>query len=135
VICPWCDTDVEDDWHTFVGCMVARESWYWAGLSTVLQPRIGTVSSLEDFVFDICRSESRDIAGRVASLLWQIWVARNDVIWNAAHHTSTSIGRTALDAWQQWQEVQKHPPQPVVQHGRIECKVTAQFGRNHARHG
>jgi len=84
-----------------VGCTVARESWYWAGLSTVLQPRVGTVSRLADFVFDICCSESGDIAGRVALLLWQIWVARNDVIWNDAHQTSRSIGRTALDAWQQ----------------------------------
>jgi len=77
---------------------VARESWYWAGLSTVLQPRVGTVSSLIDFVFDIYCSESRDIAGRMALLLWQIWAARNDVIWKDAHHTSTSIGRTTLDA-------------------------------------
>jgi hypothetical protein len=80
VICPWCDTTVEDDWHAFVGCTVARESWYWAGLSTVRQSRVRTMSSLADFVFDICRSESRDIAGRVALLLWQIWAARNDVI-------------------------------------------------------
>lgn len=99
MICPWCNTDVEDDWHAFVGCTVARESWYWAGLLTVLQPRIGTVSSLGDFVFDICRSESRDIAGWVALLLWQIWAAHNDVIWNDAHHISTSIGSAALDAW------------------------------------
>jgi hypothetical protein len=126
VICPWCDTVVEDDWHAFVGCTVARESWYWAGLSTMLQPRVGTVSSLADFVFDICHSESRDIAGRVASLLWQIWASRNDVIWNAAYHTSTSIGRTALDAWQQWQEVHKHLPQPVVQHrqNRVQCNIS-----------
>jgi len=82
----------------------------------VLQPRAGTVSSLTDFVFDICHSKSRDIAGRVALLLWQIWAAHNDVIWNDAHHTSTSIGRTALDAWQQWQEVHKQCSPPVVQH-------------------
>ena len=81
-----------------MGCTVAHESWYWVGLLTVLQPRVTTVTSLADFVFDICRSESRDIAGRVALLLWQIWAARNDVIWNDAHHTSTSIGRKALDA-------------------------------------
>jgi len=55
-----------------VGCTVARESWYWAGLSTVLQTRVGTESSLVDFVFDICCSESRDISSRVALLLWQI---------------------------------------------------------------
>ncbi|KEH21013.1 hypothetical protein MTR_8g096720 [Medicago truncatula] len=92
---------------------------------------------------------SRDVAGRVALLLWQIWVARNDVIWNDAHHTSTSIGRTTLDAWQQWQEVHKQPSPPVVQHGHnrvqgnnsvwekpsetwLKCNVDAAFHeRNH----
>jgi len=82
-----------------VGCTVVRESLYWAGLLTVLQPRVGSVSRLADSVFDICRSESRGIAGWMALLLWQIWVARNDIIWNDVHHTSTSIGRTILDAW------------------------------------
>jgi len=69
VTCPWCDTAVEDDWHAFVSCTVARESWYWAGLSTVLQTRVGTERSLTYFVFDICCSENRDIAGRMTLLL------------------------------------------------------------------
>jgi len=64
-------------------------------------------SSLADFVFDICCSRSRDIAGWVALFFWQIWVARNDIIWNDAYHTSTNIGRTTLNAWQQWHEVHK----------------------------
>lgn len=115
----------------------------------MLQTRVGTKRRLADFVFDICCSESRDIAGRVALLLWQIWVARNDVIWNDAHHTSTSIGRTALDAWQQWQEIHKQPSPPFVQHGQnrvqgnnsvwekpcetwLKCNVDAAFhDRNH----
>ena len=110
---------------------------------------IATTSSLTDFIFDICRSESRDIVGRVALLLWQIWAARNDVIWNDAHHTSTTIGRTAVDAWQQWQEVHKQPSPLVVQHGHnrvqgnnsvwekpsemwLKCNVDAAFhDRNH----
>ncbi|AES86539.2 hypothetical protein MTR_4g009790 [Medicago truncatula] len=98
MIFPWCNTTVEDDWHAFVGCTMARESWNWAGLLTVLQLRVGTVSSLADFALDISRSESQDIDGRVVLLFWQIWAARNDVIWNDAHHTSMSIGRTSLDA-------------------------------------
>jgi len=56
------------------------------------------------------------MAGRLALLHWQIWAALNDVIWNDAHRISTNIGRTALDAWQQWQEVHKQPSPPVVQH-------------------
>jgi len=97
------------------------------------------------FLFDIWHSESRDIAGRVALLLWKIWAARNDFIWNDAHHTSTEIGRTALDAWQQWQEVHKHHSPSVVQHRQnrvqvwekpneswLKCNVGAAFhDRNH----
>jgi len=45
----------------------------------------------------------------VALLLWQIWAARSDVIWNDAHHTSTSIERASLDAWQ---GVHKQPSPP-----------------------
>jgi len=152
LICPQRNTIVMDDWHAFVGCTVARESWYWAGLSTVLQTLVGTESSLTNFVFDICFSESRDISGRVALLLWKIWAAPNDVIWNDAHHTSTSIERTTLNAWQQWQEVHKHPSPAVVQHGKnrgqgnisvwekpsemwLKCNVDAVFhNRNHLKY-
>jgi len=62
------------------------------------EPRVGIASSLTNFVFYIRRSESRDVVGQGALLLWQIWAALNDVIWNDAHHTSTSIVRTTLDA-------------------------------------
>jgi len=68
---------------------------------------------------------------------------------NDAHHTSTSIGRTTLDAWQQWHEVHKHLSLPDVQHGQnrvqgnnsvwekpsetwLKCNVDAAFhDRNH----
>ena len=93
------------------------------------------MSSLADFVFYICRSESRDIAGWMALLLWKIWVARNDAIWNDAHHTSTSIGRTALDAYQQWLEVHKHPSLPNVQHGHNRVQDNNSIWRNRARRG
>ncbi|AES65532.1 hypothetical protein MTR_2g041990 [Medicago truncatula] len=67
----------------------------------------------------------------VALLLWQIWAARNDVIWNDVHHTST--------------KVHKHHSPPVVQHGQnrvqvwkkpnetwLKCNVDATFHeRNH----
>jgi hypothetical protein len=33
LVCPWCDADVETDCHAFVESKVARESWYWVGLS------------------------------------------------------------------------------------------------------
>ena len=59
--------------------------------------------------------------------------------------TSSSIGRTALDAWQQWQKVHKHHSPSVVQHrdnivqvwekpneSWLKCNVDAAFhDRNH----
>jgi len=66
VICPWCDTAVEDDWHAFVGCMVAHESWYWVGLSTVRQSRdmvevqwAGTVNQLYNTSIIECKATTQ----------------------------------------------------------------------------
>lgn len=37
---------------------------------------------MSELIFYICRKESADTGGCVAILLWQLWVARNDVVWN-----------------------------------------------------
>jgi len=34
--CPWCDDEEETNWHAFVGCDVARESWFSDGLSVLI---------------------------------------------------------------------------------------------------
>jgi len=61
--CPWCDTTVENDcmllwvvrWRVRVGI--------GQGIRLCCNRELEPVSSLADFVFDICRSESREIVG------------------------------------------------------------------------
>lgn len=77
---------------------MVRECWYGARLSTVLLQRVEAAHTLAGFVFDVCQHEDGNVVGRVALLLWHIWVARNDVIWNDTRQSSMIIGRSALVA-------------------------------------
>ncbi|KEH41262.1 hypothetical protein MTR_1g047540 [Medicago truncatula] len=83
--CLWCDGDEGTNWHAFVACDVARESWFSYGLSV----------------------ESADTGGCVVVLLWQLWTAKSDVVWNSSCHTLLGIGRLALSNLQQWKLAQE----------------------------
>lgn len=85
--------------HAFVECEVARESWFSTGLSVVLIPRVNLFQSLSELIFDICCKESADAGGCIAVLLWQLWAAHNDVVWNSSRDTPLGIGRLALSNW------------------------------------
>jgi hypothetical protein len=86
----------EGDWHAFVGCDVARESWFSSELFDVLLPRLSLFQSMSELIFYICRKESADMGGYVTVLLWQLWAVRNDVVWNSSRDTPLGIGRLAL---------------------------------------
>jgi hypothetical protein len=70
----------------------------------VLLKRMVKFDNISTFIFDICINESLDMAGCVVVLLWQIWAARNDCVWNVERQTSNCIGRLALSNWKQWHE-------------------------------
>jgi len=46
---------------------------------------------------------------KVAVLPWQLWAARNELVWNDEYHTSRCIGTKSLEGWQIWNEVYKFP--------------------------
>jgi hypothetical protein len=52
------------------------------GLASIIQSRIHLVANFRDFIFDICRHESKLVAGKVAILLWFAWQNRNNKVWN-----------------------------------------------------
>ncbi|GAU41340.1 hypothetical protein TSUD_179530 [Trifolium subterraneum] len=97
--CPVCDVEIEDELHIFFGCVVARDSWCVAGLSSVLHNAAYQQSNAMDRIFAMCSNESSDKVGRVAMLLWSIWHNRNDKLWNDNVQTPRQIGRYAFDAW------------------------------------
>lgn len=53
----------------------------------MLLPRLSLFQSMPKLIFDIYRKESADIGGCIAVLLWQLWAASNDVVWNSSRVT------------------------------------------------
>jgi len=49
-----------------------------------------------DFMF-LFAGPNRDIAGRVALLLWHLWAAHNDFVWNYNCQTAAGIGKAELN--------------------------------------
>jgi hypothetical protein len=68
-------------------------------VSSVLLNRMDKFDNFLAFTVDVCRSESRDMAGCIVILLWQIWATRNDCVWNDERETLNGIGRLALGNW------------------------------------
>ncbi|MCI18923.1 RNA binding family protein, partial [Trifolium medium] len=48
--------------------------------------------------------EDKFVAGRVATLLWNLWQNRNDELWNNTKLSPTQIGHKAHQMWQRWIE-------------------------------
>ncbi|KEH38123.1 hypothetical protein MTR_2g461720 [Medicago truncatula] len=65
----------------------ARESWFSSRLSDMLLPRLSLFQSMPKLIFDIYRKESANMGGCIAVLLWQLWAASNDVVWNSSRVT------------------------------------------------
>jgi hypothetical protein len=60
--------------------------------------------NVAEFFLDICRIESRGVAG----VVWQhccgrfSMLASNDLIWNCNRMNSNIVGLQAFNSWQQW---------------------------------
>ncbi|PNX77788.1 hypothetical protein L195_g033759 [Trifolium pratense] len=51
--------------------------------------------------------ESKEVAGRVALMIWLIWNNRNQWPWNQEKRTATQLGVQAFQMWHEWYGVQR----------------------------
>ncbi|GAU28837.1 hypothetical protein TSUD_21740 [Trifolium subterraneum] len=56
--CPVCDEEIEDGLHIFFRCVVVRDSWSAAGLSSVLHNATYQQTNAMDRIFAVCSNES-----------------------------------------------------------------------------
>ncbi|XP_058776483.1 uncharacterized protein LOC131650791 [Vicia villosa] len=99
--CPLCNLSIEDDWHIFFGCAESLISWRAAGLGPIIESRIQVVSDVRSVIFDICNSEDRKVAGRVAVMVEALWKNRNDMVWNNEKDEASRLGWLAFHRWQE----------------------------------
>ncbi|MCH87069.1 cytochrome P450, partial [Trifolium medium] len=77
-----------------------------AGLETIVTDRLQHFNTVDALILDICRTESKDVAGQLAVLLWIIWNNRNNKVWNAEHETGRGLGIKARQFWLEWKACQ-----------------------------
>ncbi|PNY04755.1 polynucleotidyl transferase, ribonuclease H fold [Trifolium pratense] len=72
-ICPLCNEDDENDYHAFFTCPYAVSSWVAAGLNNIIMPKLNNFNNAAELIFDICRQEDKNVAGRVATVCYGIF--------------------------------------------------------------
>jgi ribonuclease HI len=130
----------EDTWHVLFDCNITRNCWSAAGLQAVITQRLNVFNCVQDVIFDICSKESKEVAGRVATMIWLLWYNRNQWLWNQEKKDEIQLGAQAFHMWDDWYKAQKlnnniPEDEPVQQqhnwipptHGRLKCNVDAAF--------
>ncbi|PNX77970.1 hypothetical protein L195_g033943 [Trifolium pratense] len=121
--------------HIFFDCIESKDSWAAAQLSSVLATRLQHFNNVKEVIFDICRKETKEVAGRVAVMIWV-----NNWLWNHDKSGAIQMGMLAFNVWKDWylaqyfggsaanneqiqQQYQWQPPQ----RGWVKCNVDAGF--------
>jgi ribonuclease HI len=142
--CPFCLSQVEDDWHLFFNCVEVKEAWMAMGLYHIIQSRLHVFNNARDLLFAICRQEDHIVTSRAAVLIWFIWQLRNNKVWNSSTVNAYQTGLQAAAYWHQWatingvftnhdQPIQQRITAPTVVHwqqpplGVLKCNVDASF--------
>jgi hypothetical protein len=146
--CPLCVGELEEEWHIFLDCEAIKEAWHSMGLQHIIQSRVNNCHDFCDLMFDICRNEAKQVAGKVAVMLWCIWQNRNNFVWNNNKMSAQQIGMQADHMWHEWAmaqglldeqqqevqllqvdslELQQWQPPPL---SYVKCNVDASFFNN-----
>ncbi|GAU21836.1 hypothetical protein TSUD_176820 [Trifolium subterraneum] len=89
-------------------------SWAAAGLNNVILHKLNNFNYAADLVSDICSHEDRNVAGRVATLIWNLWQNRIEEVWNNSKLLPVQAPR-----------VQNNTRWMKLQEGWIKCNVDA----------
>ncbi|MCH85217.1 pentatricopeptide repeat-containing protein, partial [Trifolium medium] len=99
---PLCEGNGEDDWHVLFECAESRECWAAAGLSSVIESRLQVLNNTQAMIHDICTKERKEVAGRVAVMIWILWNHRNNWLWNNEKMNASQLGGQAFQMWNDW---------------------------------
>jgi ribonuclease HI len=142
LLCPLCNQEEEDEWHTFFGCETSLQAWQAAGLGAVIMPRLQQHFGAKKVLFSVCTGEDHMTAGLVATVAWVLWNNRNNKVWNDVAEPGRILGFKAKQIYEEWkavqhlhnqdqQSVQQHHQHTwqVPHHGWLKCNVDAGFHR------
>ncbi|GAU14634.1 hypothetical protein TSUD_96980 [Trifolium subterraneum] len=142
--CSLCVLEPEEEWHMFFECEGSIDAWSVVGLNHIILPRSHKFNNIRDLLFDICRYENKQVAGKMATLLWCLWQNRNNKVWKNNKLSAQQVGVQAAHMWNEWSVVQGISSEqqsgeqqlvanrPTIQwhnprFGYVKCNVDASF--------
>ncbi|XP_073120922.1 uncharacterized protein [Henckelia pumila] len=141
--CSFCNHDPETDFHVLVQCPFARNVWCLTSIGSF----VGTASSFKDWWIALTSNHSPTDIDRAAMILWNIWIARNELIWNGITRPANFIFQSASDSHNQWliaNSRNKSPPHSAHQSTHVwtfppenfvKCNVDAALFKDPPRMG
>jgi hypothetical protein len=82
--------------------MEIKDTWAEAQLYYVIAARLQQFNSVKEVILDICSKETKDVARRVAVMIWIIWNNRNNWLWNQEKSGTTQMAMQAIQVWKDW---------------------------------
>ncbi|XP_073119607.1 uncharacterized protein [Henckelia pumila] len=96
--CPFCNHDPESDIHVLVRCSFARNVWCLTSIGSL----VNAATSFRDWWTFLSTNHSSSDIESAAMILWNIWNARNDVVWNGFSKSPTLVYQSAVEVHHQW---------------------------------
>ncbi|XP_019183749.1 PREDICTED: uncharacterized protein LOC109178667 [Ipomoea nil] len=141
-ICPACGLEEENVMHILCSCSFATRVW---GLSQLLIPSFDgrNFGQWTELLLGTSATYNSEAQGRICGLLYDIWTARNEAVWDGRLPVPFVVVQRFTARWASWIASEQHrnstrvshaPPGPVsaLDDGVI-CRVDAGFhGPNHA---
>ncbi|GAU48478.1 hypothetical protein TSUD_291630 [Trifolium subterraneum] len=94
ISCELCNRENEDIWLVLFECESSKNCWTAAGLQNIVTARLHALNN------------AKDVAGRVARMIWLIWKNRNQWLWSQERKEATQLGVQAYHMWDDWYKAQ-----------------------------
>ncbi|EEF36385.1 hypothetical protein RCOM_0596960 [Ricinus communis] len=135
-LCPLCSNPGESIYHALIDCSFVKEVW----VISVLVSRGNRNGSICDWLQEIFTKFDKSTWHCIAAIVWNLWIHRNEVVWNSKRKQPRQIVDGAVTYLQRWLIAQQtNPPSPdnneVFNHnlakwkkpksGSLKCNVDA----------
>ncbi|CAN1752340.1 Putative ribonuclease H protein At1g65750 [Linum perenne] len=107
--CGICEEGLEDSWHLFVGCSLAKDCWRRAGLWNRVEVALEDCYDFRDWVSKLVRTVVSNEREKVMAILWSIWKEKNNRVWRQTRSIAKWVVQFGLTSLKEWQAARRRP--------------------------
>lgn len=101
--CAMCNSDIEHLLHLFFDCRFAQECWQSVGLLFDTM----AIESAPEWLLQKLSDDTEDSLIKISAVLWGIWFARNNKIFEGKNITPAAVVRWSRSQIEEWRAVNR----------------------------